>query len=196
MKLANLMTATAFGLTMALSGAALAQQSQGQAPSVPQTAPSDAKSEADKMMRDKAGTGAAGVTGTTGTTGTATGTDTTTPPATTGTAATTESQKWYSGMRVDELVGKTVRNQADEDVGEIEKIVLDSENEPHAVLSVGGFLGIGDKEVAIPLSRMQMGDEKVILLSTEDEEALKAMPAYDEGADAYKEAPGDQTLDM
>ena len=52
------------------------------------------------------------------------------------------------------LVGLDIGNAANEDVGEIEDLVLNgSMNVTGCVLSVGGFLGMGDRYVVVPLTR-------------------------------------------
>ena len=47
-------------------------------------------------------------------------------------------------------------------------------------MSVGGFLGIGDKKVAVPLDQLQLGEDETYLMSAETEEQLEQMPEYDE----------------
>ena len=49
----------------------------------------------------------------------------------------------------DEVVGASVMNVAGERVGEIESLVFDETGVVAAVVGVGGFLGIGEKEVGI-----------------------------------------------
>lgn len=55
-------------------------------------------------------------------------------------------------MRTSELVGLTVKNQAGDELGEIEDVVIDlnSGKIRYAAISMGGFLGIGDKLFAVP----------------------------------------------
>ena len=50
------------------------------------------------------------------------------------------------------VIGSKVVNQENEDLGNIEDVVLDVEagRVAYAVLSFGGFLGMGDKYFAIP----------------------------------------------
>lgn len=83
-------------------------------------------------------------------------------------------------MRAEQLIGKDVVNAQGDTVGEIEDIVIDksSNKAVHAVVSVGGFLGIGDKDVAIPFSELRMGQDNAILMSQATEEQLKQLPAY------------------
>ena len=57
---------------------------------------------------------------------------------------------------------------------------MDQSGKQYAVLSVGGFLGIGEKKVAVPLDQLQLGQDKAYLMTAETEDQLKQMPAYDE----------------
>jgi sporulation protein YlmC with PRC-barrel domain len=65
------------------------------------------------------------------------------------------------------LAGDRVRNRAGEDLGRIEEIMLDmpAGHIAYAVLSFGGFLGIGDKLFAVPWKALQIdtGEHKFIL---------------------------------
>jgi hypothetical protein len=48
---------------------------------------------------------------------------------------------------------------------------------PYAILSVGGFLGMGDKLVAIPMNMLQIVPDKIVLAGgTKD--ALKQLPEF------------------
>ena len=53
-------------------------------------------------------------------------------------------------------------------------------DEVFAVLSVGGFLGLGEKEVAMPLDRFDVGADQAIVLSNATEEELKSMPDWED----------------
>ena len=62
------------------------------------------------------------------------------------------------------MVGSTVVNEANDTVGTIDDlIVTPSEKVPFAVLSVGGFLGMGTKYVVVPYSSLQVRDKKMML---------------------------------
>jgi len=59
-----------------------------------------------------------------------------------------------TGYRSSKIVGSSVVNDANETVGTVnDLIVTQSEQVPYAVLSVGGFLGIGTKYVVVPFGR-------------------------------------------
>jgi putative membrane protein len=99
--------------------------------------------------------------------------------------ATTEAEQQavtqpQGEISIEEVLGSTVVNSAGEEVAEIEDIVLDANQKYYAILSVGGFLGIGDKKVAIPLDQLQLGEDQVYLMSAQTEEQLEEMPEYEE----------------
>lgn len=65
-----------------------------------------------------------------------------------------------SSLTADQLMGVRVYGQNDEDVGEISDIVLDANGKAgQVIVDVGGFLGIGEKPVAIEMSQLQIMQE-------------------------------------
>ena len=80
----------------------------------------------------------------------------------------------------------------DQKVGKIVDIVLDRDKAVYAIVSVGGFLGIGAKRVAIPFDELQPGEKKTILMSSATKDQLKAMPAYKKGEAGYSPYPRNQ----
>ena len=83
-------------------------------------------------------------------------------------------------VSIEEVLGSSVVNANGEEIAEIEDLVVDQNQTHYAILSVGGFLGIGDKKVAIPLDQLQLGEEETYMMSAETEEQLEQMPEYDE----------------
>jgi sporulation protein YlmC with PRC-barrel domain len=79
------------------------------------------------------------------------------------------------------LSGDHVRSAGGEDLGSIEEIMLDIETGriAYAVLSFGGFLGIGDKLFAVPWSalRIDRGEHEFILDT--DRKTLERAPGFD-----------------
>ena len=83
-------------------------------------------------------------------------------------------------VSIEEVLGASVVNAEGDEVAEIEDVVLGQGDQYYAILSVGGFLGIGDKKVAVPFDQLQLGEDEVYLMSGETEEQLEQMPEYDE----------------
>ena len=79
------------------------------------------------------------------------------------------------------LIGAKVHNTAKETVGSIEDVYLDASLAVDSiVVSVGGFLGVGTKNVAVKWSDLKVGrDGKDLVLTTDwTKDSLKALPDY------------------
>ncbi len=81
------------------------------------------------------------------------------------------------------LVGLDLNNAANEDVGEIEDLVSDSSmNVKGLVLSVGGFLGMGDRYVVVPPNAVKLTFDSAAKewkgTSSLTREQLKTMPEF------------------
>lgn len=85
-----------------------------------------------------------------------------------------------------QFMGQTVYSTANESVGEINDIVLNKDlNTVTAVIGVGGFLGIGEKDVAIPIDQIKVAkdDNNAMRLTIGMTKAdLEAAPAFDRTA--------------
>jgi len=83
-----------------------------------------------------------------------------------------------------DVIGCKVENAQGENLGKIESLMLDLRGGriAYAVLSFGGFLGMGDKLFPVPMDmiRFDVADEKCVL--NVDKETLKNAPGYDRDA--------------
>src|SRR5579872_5107597 len=79
------------------------------------------------------------------------------------------------------LKGDAVKNAAGEDLGKIEEIMLDvpSGRVAYAVLSFGGFLGIGNKLFAIPWEALSLDEDAHIFVLNMDKQRLENAPGFD-----------------
>ena len=86
-----------------------------------------------------------------------------------------------AGIPASELLGQAVVNDQGETVAEIVDLVKRGDSEDlFAILSVGGFLGIGEKQVSVPLDRFDVGQNQEIILSGATQEQIKNMPSYED----------------
>jgi sporulation protein YlmC with PRC-barrel domain len=108
---------------------------------------------------------------------------TTTPPP----AASPSGQPmWYSHqvdeMRASKLIGTKVVNTANETVGDINEIVLGKDGKVAAVIvGVGGFLGMGEREVAMSFDSLRMSrdsNNNLVLTVNATKDALKGAPEW------------------
>lgn len=89
-----------------------------------------------------------------------------------------DAQTLATGYRTSKVVGATVLNEANETIGKIDDlIVTPNDRVPFAVLSVGGFLGVGTSYVVIPYSSLELREEKVILRGA-TKESLQKLPEF------------------
>jgi sporulation protein YlmC with PRC-barrel domain len=82
-------------------------------------------------------------------------------------------------VRADKLIGRSIQNPQDETIGEIKSVVLNQNGTADTVIvGVGGFLGVGEREVALGWKDLKVSDngEKVTTALTKDQ--LKALPEY------------------
>lgn len=79
------------------------------------------------------------------------------------------------------LAGNDVYNRKDENLGSIKDIMLDVHTGKvcYAVLSSGGFLGIGDKLFALPWSALTLDTKSRRFVLDVDADRLKNAPGFD-----------------
>ncbi|TKT75314.1 PRC-barrel domain-containing protein [Aquamicrobium sp. LC103] len=117
------------------------------------------------------------------------------PMAPTESAPETPQVKRAQGHLASNIIGETVYNGTGEgaqNIGKVNDIVLSPEGEMQAVvIGVGGFLGVGTKNVALEYNLVEWseidGDEFLVVEATP--EALKALPDFDKTA--YQPMPAD-----
>ncbi|WNM56588.1 PRC-barrel domain-containing protein [Candidatus Nitrospira allomarina] len=81
--------------------------------------------------------------------------------------------------KASELVGKSVKNLQGEDIGQIEELVIGSNGEVgYAVLSFGGFLGVGDKLFAVPWTSLAHQPDREYLTLDIQPEKLEKAPGF------------------
>lgn len=85
-------------------------------------------------------------------------------------------------MTASDYIGKTVYDQSGNNIGDVNDLILSNDSQIQAViLGVGGFLGIGEKDVAVntnAIKIVQDGDNKRLVVEA-TKEALNSAPAYD-----------------
>jgi sporulation protein YlmC with PRC-barrel domain len=82
-----------------------------------------------------------------------------------------------TGFRASKLVGSEVYDNTGSKIGSIDDIVLESpDSGAFAILSVGGFLGMGKHLVAVPFNDLRISSRQIVLQASKDQ--LKAMPEF------------------
>jgi sporulation protein YlmC with PRC-barrel domain len=91
------------------------------------------------------------------------------------------SKEYRQVLAASTLTGDSVRNSAGDDLGKVDEIMIDisTGRVAYAVLSFGGFLGMGNKLFAIPWSALTVDeDEKCFILDVE-KSVLENAPGFD-----------------
>jgi hypothetical protein len=87
-------------------------------------------------------------------------------------------QKLAVGYRASKVIGSSVLNDANETIGKIDDLLVSPDGkQPYAVLSIGGFLGVGTHLVVVPYETLKFPDKKVILPGG-TKEGLKMLPEF------------------
>lgn len=111
------------------------------------------------------------------------GTSTTTGPATSGrsvagsSASSLATNKWLAS----DVYKSAVYDSSENKIGDVADLVIDRDGKvTAAIISVGGFLGVGEKDVSVPFDELQMskrnGKDRLMVNRTKQE--LKEAPAW------------------
>ena len=84
-------------------------------------------------------------------------------------------------MGASTLIGNDVYNHKDEDLGDIKEIMLDTQSGKviYAVLSFGGFLGMGEKLFAVPWNALKLDTKNKRFVLNVEKDRLKLAPGFD-----------------
>ncbi|MBN9561915.1 MAG: PRC-barrel domain-containing protein [Alphaproteobacteria bacterium] len=83
-------------------------------------------------------------------------------------------------VRASKLVGSTVYNDQNQSVGTVDDILLahDSKQPDRAIISVGGFLGIGSKLVEVNYDRLKLEANNKVVMPNATKDELKGMKDF------------------
>lgn len=85
-----------------------------------------------------------------------------------------------AGYRASEVIGSSVRNDAGETIGKIDDLLVTRDGkEPYVVLSVGGFLGMGNRLVVIRYDNLMFSADNNIVLPGGSKDGLKTLPKFE-----------------
>ena len=83
-------------------------------------------------------------------------------PATASPAASSDKMMLKGKWRASKLMGLDVYNEANEKLGDINELILDKDGKVNAVIiGVGGFLGMGEHDIAVTMDKLKFHEEPV-----------------------------------
>ena len=84
-----------------------------------------------------------------------------------------------TGYRASKLLGADIYNDQGEKIGVLDDFIVGSDaNISVAVVSVGGFLGMGDRKVAVPASMFTSNEKGQTVLPNVSKDQLIALPEF------------------
>jgi sporulation protein YlmC with PRC-barrel domain len=91
---------------------------------------------------------------------------------------TVASVRLDNGFRASKIIGSSVYNDQNQEVGTISELFLSKQDQvAMAVISVGSFLGIGGKLVSVPFNKLQIGDDAKVVMPGGSKDELNGMPS-------------------
>lgn len=171
--------ATAAVISLGLGGAAFAQTDPSRSPA---STPPGAGTPPAASDQTTPSTGSPGMgSGTSGMPGSST--MTTAPDATGGGMGGGA----MAGVDAKELLGTDIKNAQNEKVGEVQAVQLDTAGKVrNLIVGVGGFLGLGERAVALQPSAVTVADNGDTIRTILTKDQLKAMPEYQYSDKSYR----------
>jgi len=89
-----------------------------------------------------------------------------------------ERHDWERSHRLSKIIGSDVRNKSGDKIGDIRDLVVDDHGAIRlAIVSTGGFLGVGDRFHAVPWDALTLGPKDDHILDI-DKAHLQATPGF------------------
>lgn len=111
------------------------------------------------------------------------------------TSTNSQRQTWNKPVLLSKLKDANVKSSQDENLGEIEEILVEPQTGKiqYVVLGRGGFLGIGEKHVAVPWEALSLQAENQFTLNV-DKDRLKSAPTLESRSDYSQLSQPDYTV--
>lgn len=98
-------------------------------------------------------------------------------------------------VAITELEGQTVYNYRGQELGDVERVVATPNDEFLVVIGAGGFLGMAEEEVALPLQRLSLrGDQLLVRGVTESD--IEGMQDYETRYPQARELGAGEEVDV
>jgi sporulation protein YlmC with PRC-barrel domain len=98
-----------------------------------------------------------------------------------------EGKGGQEDFRASKIIDEVVKNNRGEEIGEVDDMIMGRRGKiKKVILSVGGYLGIGDRLVAVPFRSLQIRGQGEILYDV-TKEKLEKHPIYSYREDGFRE---------
>jgi sporulation protein YlmC with PRC-barrel domain len=94
---------------------------------------------------------------------------------------------FQESLRASKIIDHTVKNRQGEELGEVDDLIMSRNGKiKKVILSVGGFLGIGDRLVAVPFRSLQISEKGDIVYNVTKQQ-LENHPVFNYGKEGLYE---------
>lgn len=104
------------------------------------------------------------------------------PAAPSAAGESTVAKSLSDDISASKLINESVKNAANESIGDINDVLIGSDGKVAAVIvGVGGFLGMGEKDVALPFEQLMFAkdaDGNLSVSTSMTKESLQSAPEY------------------
>jgi hypothetical protein len=99
--------------------------------------------------------------------------------ATTGASMTAGTSTTMGKAEAGKLIGQSVETPSGDRIGEVEAVNIGADGKvTNVIVGVGGFLGVGERDVALGWKDLQIANNGSKVVANLDKTRLEAMPAY------------------
>ncbi|HEY7383954.1 MAG TPA: DUF4142 domain-containing protein [Beijerinckiaceae bacterium] len=98
-------------------------------------------------------------------------------------------------VAVSRLTDMNLYNARNEQLGDVERVVQGQDGKTYIVIGHGGFLGLGEKKVALPIERVAMRGDRLVIQGLTDDQ-VKAMPAWNADSRDTRELDRNQQVPL
>jgi len=83
------------------------------------------------------------------------------------------------GRTVEDIEDMDLKTAGGDEVGEVDEVLVDASGQPAAlVIEVGGFLGVGERDVVLGLDQVELMDDE--LVTSADKATLEGLPDWED----------------
>ncbi len=97
-------------------------------------------------------------------------------------------------VKASDLTDRPLYNARGEKMGEVDKVLIGADNKAYLVVGHGGFLGLGQKQVALSTDQVAMRGDRLVAENLTDEQ-IRSLPEFKESAN-FKAMDRDQTTSL
>lgn len=89
-----------------------------------------------------------------------------------------------------------VKNAHGDTLGDVQHVLMHgADHKPYVVIGHGGFLGLGEKQVALPVDSMFMRGNNLVMRGLTDDQ-IRGMPSWNSNDNGYTDFSANQPVEM